>query len=181
MKHTILARGGAAGLAIVLAFSLSACHSGDSSTAAAGATGAPSIQGGDEFCNIAVAALASAGDVTKASTDLVTAMTGNDINALHVASQAVLDNSTQTLHFYSLGADAASDQATKDAFNGLTQFVEQYSVPMGQAGVNAATVPAFSTSIRTLFSDPSLAPLLQNAAGWAQATSAFTKQHCAIN
>ena len=181
MKHTTLARAGAAGMALVLALSLSACRSGDSSTAAAGATGAPSIQGGDEFCNIAVAALASAGDVTKASTDLVTAMTGNDINALHTASQQILDNSTQATHFYTLGATVADDQATKDAFTGLSQFVARYSVPMGQAGVSAATVPAFTTAIRTLFSDPSLTPLLQNVPGWTQATSAFTKQHCAIS
>ena len=136
---------------------------------------------GDEFCNIAVAALASAGDVTKASTDLVTAMTGNDINALHTASQQILDNGTQATHFYTLGATVADDQATKDAFTGLSQFVAQYSVPMGQAGVSAATVPDFTTAIRTLFSDPSLTPLLQNVAGWTQATSAFTKQHCAIS
>jgi len=180
VKQSTLIRASVAGIAIVLALSLSACRSGDSSTGAVGATGAPSIQGGDEFCNIAVAALASAGDVTKASTDLVTAMTGNDINALHTASQQILDNSTQATHFYTLGAAAANDQATKDAFTGLSQFVAQYSVPMGQAGVSAATVPAFTASITTLFSDPALKPLLQNAAGWAQTTSTFTKQHCAI-
>jgi hypothetical protein len=181
VKHTTLARVGIAGIAIVLSLTLAGCRSGDSSTTgAAGTTGAPSIQGGDEFCNIAVAALASAGDVTKASNDLTKAMTGNDVNALHAASQAILDNSAQATHFYSLGASAASDQATKDAFNGLSQFVAQYSVPMGQAGVNAASVPAFVSSITRLFSDPTLKPLLTNAATWAQATSTFTKQHCAI-
>lgn len=187
MNHTRHARASFACASIALTFvlTLAACSSGgDDATSTGGSTvgstDAPDIKGGDKFCDIAVASLAAEGEVNKASEDLTAAMTSNDVNALHAASQAILDNAGAATTFYSLGAAAADDQATKDAFNGLGQFVAEYSIPMGQAGVDAASVPDFTSSITTLFANPDLQPLLANAAGWARATSDFTKQHCAI-
>jgi hypothetical protein len=108
-------------------------------------------------------------------------MTSGDLDALHVASQAVLDNAVLATRFYSLGADAADDQATKDAFNGLADFVANYSIPMGQAGVDAASVPEYTSEITTLFTNPELLPLLENTTGWATTTHDFTVEYCGIS
>jgi hypothetical protein len=189
VKHTSQAHASKVGASIavtfVLALSLSGCSggSGDGGSTAGptvGAMGTPSIQGGDDFCDMAVRALAAEGAVNKASEDLSAAMTSGDLDALHAASQAILDNAAEATTFYALGADVADDQATKAAFDGLGQFVADYSIPMGQAGVDAASVPDYTSSITTLFADPALQPLLGSAAGWAQTTSDFAKAHCAI-
>ena len=184
--NTIHARRiGIAALGAVLTLGLAGCGGGDTDAPIAGPTDevleTPTIVGGDDFCDIAVESLAAEGEVNKASEDLTAAMTSGDIDALHAASQAVLDNSVLATRFYSLGAAAADDQPTKDAFNGLADFVAEYSVAMGQAGVDAATVPEFTASITTLFTNPELQPLLQSAGGWATTTHDFTVAECGIS
>jgi hypothetical protein len=187
VKHTSHPRASFAGasmaVTVVLAFALAGCGGGSDTPVAAGSTDAvddPIIGGGSEFCDIAEESLAAEGAVNQASDDLQAAMTSGDIDALHAASQAVLDNSVLATRFYTLGEAAADDQATKDAFSGLAQFVEEYSVAMGQAGVDAETVPEFTAAITTLFTNPELQPLLQSTTGWATTTHDFTVAECGI-
>ena len=188
MKHTSHPRASKAGASVaitfILTFALAGCGGGSDSPGDGGSTAAvddPIIGGGDEFCDIAVESLAAEGAVNKASDDLQAAMTSGDIDALHAASQAVLDNSVVATRFYTLGEAAADDQETKDAFNGLARFVAEYSVAMGQAGLDAETVPEFMSSITTLFTNPELQPLLQSTTGWATTTHDFTVEECGIS
>lgn len=188
MKHTSHPRASFAGASIavtlVFAFALAGCGGGTDSPGDVGSTAAiddPIIGGGDEFCDIAVESLAAEDEVNKASEDLQAAMNSGDIDALHAASQAVLDNAVLATRFYTLGAAAADDPATKDAFNGLSRFVAEYSVVMGQAGVDAETVPEFMSSMTTLFTNPELLPLLQSTTGWATTTHDFAVEECGIS
>jgi hypothetical protein len=180
-------RVGFAALGAVLALGLAGCGGGGESTDSPSDDSVVSgfettaIAGGDEFCDIAVESLAAEELANKAADDLQAAMTSGDIDALHASSQAVLDNAAVATRFYTLGADAADDQATKDAFNGLARFVAEYSVAMGEAGVNAETVPEFMSSVTTLFTNPELQPLLQSTTGWATTTHDFTVEHCGIS
>jgi hypothetical protein len=185
MNTTHARRIGIAALGAVLTLGLAGCGGDDADPPIAGPTDevleTPTIVGGDEFCDIAVESLAAEGKVNKAAEDLSAAATSGDIDALHAASQAVLDNAVLATRFYSLGADAADDQPTKDAFNGLGDFVANYSIPMGQAGVDAASVPEYTSSITTLFTNPELLPLLQSVSGWATTTHDFTVEYCGIS
>ncbi len=112
--------------------------------------------------------------------DLNTAMSTMDVNALHSAGQGILDHSDQATAFYSAGAAAADDQATKDAFNGMVSFVSDYSVIMGQAAVDADSVPAFMGSVAVILNEPATVPLLSNAGDWATTVKDYTTAHCPL-
>ncbi len=178
-----------------LSLTLSACSggspSGSSSSASSaagpatagateGATTAPTIVASDDFCANAIAAVAAADDFSAAMNDLNTAMSSNDINALHTAGQALMDHSDQATAFYAAGAAAADDQATKDAFNGMVSFVSDYATLMGQAAVDAASVPAFMGAVATIIADPATVPLMSNAGDWATTIKDFTTAHCSL-
>ncbi len=151
--------------------------------AAAGTTAgttAGTPQGSDDFCAMAIDAVAAADELSAGMKDLDTAMSSNDIDALHKAGRAIVDYSPQATAFYKAGANAAEDQATKDAFNGMTDFVSKYSVLMGQAAVDATSVSSFMVAVATILNDPDTVPLLTQAADWANTVKDFSTTHCSL-
>ncbi len=195
MKRTSSARAGITGAAIILTLILAGCGGGSSTpsgdatvgvTAAAtggattDATAAPSILASDDFCAMAVDAIAAADDLAAGTNELNTAMSTNDVEALHSAGHAILDHSDQATAFYAVGATVADDQATKDAFDGMTTFVADYSVRMGQAAVDATSVPAFMTAVTSIIADPATTPLLTSTGEWATTVKDFATQHCSL-
>jgi hypothetical protein len=183
--HTIHSRRvGMAALGAVLTLGLAGCGGGGTDSPSEDSTASgfepPAIAGGDDFCDAAASSLASAEGVTEASDDLSAAMTSGDIDALHAAGQAVLDNSAEASAFYALGAEEADDPAVKAAFTGLSEFVANYSVPLGEAGVASETSAEFLTAITVLFANPELQPLLEGAPGWATNAHDFTVERCGL-
>jgi hypothetical protein len=191
--HTIHTRRvGIAALGAVFTLGLAGCggagESTDSPTDDSIVSGfeTTAIAGGDEFCDIAVESLAAEGEVNAAADQLTAALSdaelqaSGDVGPLHDAGQQVVDNAALGVKFYDLGASAATDPAVKDAFTGLSSFVTNYSIPMGQLGVDATTYPEFLASLTQLFTDPELQPLLQSVSGWAATAHDFTVERCGI-
>lgn len=192
MKRTSRARAGITGVAIILALVLAGCRdgsgtpSGDAITGSApagatsDATSVPTIAASDDFCATAVDSIAAADDIAAATNDLNTAMSTNDVDALHTAGQAILDHNDQAMAFYAAGASVADDQATKDAFLGMIDFVTDYSTKMGQAAVDAPSVPEFMAAVATIVTDPATTPLLTQAGDWATTVKDYTVAHCSL-
>ena len=107
-------------------------------------------------------------------------MSSNDVTALHTAGQAVLDHNDQAVAFYAAGVQIADDQATKDAFQGMSDFVTEYSSKVGQAAVDAPSVPEYMGAVAAIITDPATTPLLSQAGDWATTVKDYTVAHCSL-
>ena len=92
----------------------------------------------------------------------------------------IVDNGNDAVVFYDLGATVADDPEVQEAFTGLSGFVTNFSIPMGEAAASATDYQDFIGEITTLFADPALQPLLTNASPWATTTHDFIVERCGI-
>ena len=186
-----------------VALSLSACSAASPSSASAptpsggGATpsatksapavlgpAAPTVAASGDFCGESVAALAASATMSSATDELSNAMSdpaaisGNDLSALRTAGQAILDSSTASGAYFAHGALIADDQATKDAFTGLSSFVTGYEIPLAHAGPDSQSYGEFVTRVLAVINDSSLTTLADSAAGWTATARAFTATKC---
>jgi len=194
MTHTTpRSRALAIGLAAIIGLSLGACSSSDASTTpTSGMTStagpdAPNLAGGGDFCDNAIASLAAANDIQSSTDDLgnafsdPSALASGDMTKIHEYSQAILDSSTATRAFYEAGASSATDPAAKEAFDGLLSFVDQYALPVAQAGLDADSMMAYATTVSALVQDPEVQSLLQKVSGWATTAATYTQEQCGIS
>ncbi len=189
------------GVVAILGLSLGACSGGDPSesnpsddgTAADGTTvtttGATdgdtsNVAAGGDFCAAVLASADAAGQMESDTNDLndvlrdPSALTSGDMTGIHAQSQAILDSAKVTAAFYETGAATADDPAAKEAFLGMSSFVNQYSIPLAEAGLEADSLLEYSASLTTLLSDPNLQTLLQQVSGWAVTVSDYTQKKC---
>ena len=182
-----------------LSLTLGAC-SGDSSSESA-ATGssaadpattstpessAPNAAANGDFCSQAIDSIAASNHMTNATDGLNTTLsdptsfTSDDMTPIHELSQAIMDSATVSAGFYAAGAAHATDPDAKAAFNGLSDFVDQYSVPLAQAGLNATSMTEYATSATMMLADPDVMDLLTQASGWAATVADYTQRECNI-
>lgn len=148
----------------------------------------PAISGGDPFCDLAVQSLAAAEGVTQASDDLNAIMSdpeffsgGGDIDGLHTAGEKIIANGQDSIELYDLGATVADDPEVQAAFTGMSDFIEMYSIPLGQAASSASSGQEFFGTIQSLFTNPEMQTLLQSTPGWATTTHDFIVERCGID
>ena len=145
---------------------------------------APTIAGAGDFCGMSVAALAAFANMSAANDDLNSAMSdpaaisGTDLSALRTAGQAILDSSTPSAPFFAEGTKVAGDQATKDAFTGLSKYVSAYETPLAHAGLDSQSYGEFVTRVLAVINDTSLTALADNAAAWTETARAFAAAKC---
>ena len=187
--------GAVAGLTLALA----ACSGGsssdsptsDSTAADSAATGtptssAPDVSASGDFCSQAIDSIAASNDMTDATDHLNTTLSdptlfaSGDLTPIHELSQAIMDSATVSAGFYAAGAEHATDPNAKAAFNGLSDFVDQYSVPIAQAGLDATSMTEYATNVTTMLGDPDVQALLPQAADWAATVADYTAQECDI-
>lgn len=122
--------------------------------------------------------------MTTATDNLSTAMndpaaiSGTDLSALRTAGQAILDNSTVSAAYFAEGMRIADDQATKDAFSGLSDFVAKYEVPLGHAGLDSASYGEFVTRVLAVVGDSTLSALADKSTAWGTTIQTFTTAKC---
>jgi len=193
----------AASVTAAVAMALSAC-SGASQTSSAAPTSsagaatpsatssappilgpaAPTIAIAGDFCDLSVAGLAALATMSAATDDLDSAMSdpaaigGTDLSALRTAGQAIVDNSAPSATFLAEGSRVAGDQATKDAFTGLSRYVSAYENPLAHAGLDSQSYGEFVTRVLAVINDSSLTALADGAAAWTETTRAFAAAKC---
>ncbi len=147
---------------------------------------APDSAANSDFCSQAIDSIAASNNMTDATDGLNTTLSdptifaSGDMTPIHELSQAILDSANVAAGFYAAGAANADDPDVRAAFNGLSTFVDQYSLPVAQAGLDAASMTEYATSVSTMLGDPDIQALLPKAAGWAATVSTYTQQECNI-
>ncbi len=183
-----------------LSLTLGACSGGGSSDSSSSgsspsdptststqASSAPPVAASGEFCSQSIDSIAASNDMTDATGRLnatlsdPTIFASGDMTAIHELSQAMMDSATVSAAFYAAGAEHATDANAQAAFDGLSDFVNQYSIPVAQAGLDATSMTEYSTSVTTMLGDPDVQALLPQAADWASTVADYTAQECDID
>ncbi len=180
-----------------LSLTLGACSAGSSSSSSTSGSSvadpattsmpessAPNAAASGDFCSQAIDSIAASNNMTDATDGLNTTLSdpaifaSGDMAPIHELSQAIMDSATVSAGFYAAGAEHATDPEAKAAFSGLSNFVDQYSLPVAQAGLDATSMAEYATSVTTMLADPDIQALLPQAAGWAATVANYTKQEC---
>ena len=188
LRHALIA-----GIVLTLGLGVGGCSSAASPASPQASTvpttsvptSAPGASGtkGD-FCSQAIASIAASKEATSATDKLNSEMvdpsnlTSGDMTSIHALSQKVLDSAKVASSFYASGAASADDPDAKAAFEGLSQFISQYSVPLAKAGLDATSMSDYITSVTAMGADPALTPLLKNVPNWAVVVSNYTQKKC---
>jgi len=182
-----------------LSLTLGACSGGGSSSSSTSGSSvadpattsmpessAPNAAASGDFCSQAIDSIAASNNMTDATDGLNTTLSdptifaSGDMTPIHELSQAIMDSATVSAGFYAAGAEHATDPEAKAAFSGLSTFVDQYSLPVAQAGLDATSMAEYATSVTTMLADPDIQALLPQAADWAATVADYTKQECNI-
>ncbi len=147
---------------------------------------APNVAANGDFCSQAIDSVAASNRMTEATDALnvtladPTSFASGDITPIRELSQAMMDSATVAAGFYAAGAAHASDPDARAAFGGLSDFVDQYSVPLARAGLDATSMTEYATSVTTMLTDPGVQALLPQASGWAATVADYTQRECGM-
>jgi hypothetical protein len=179
----------AAAIAVTLPL-LSACSGGGDAPGATDAprddtaTAAPTIdiEGGDAFCDLAVAQIPIAEDIEAKSADIQTLVpqlvTGGGLDELHQWGDDMAGLTTTVVAFYDEATPMVDDPAAQQSFVDMRAFVNDYSLGLARIAQAAATSADFVTQMAEFTQEPGVQEAMTRGPGAAQEVRAYIDERC---
>jgi hypothetical protein len=178
----------AAAIAVTLPL-LSACSGGGDAPGATDAprdtaTAAPTIdiEGGDAFCDLAVAQIPIAEDIDAKSAEIQTLVpqlvTGGGLDELHQWGDDMADLTTTVVAFYDEATPMVDDPAAQQSFVDMRAFVNDYSLGLARIAQEAATSADFVTQMAEFTQEPGVQEAMTRGPEAAQEVRAYIDERC---
>ena len=122
--------------------------------------GAPTIAGGDEFCDLAVASVpvgtAIEAQTADMSTRIVEALGAGDMATINAWGSELAGLDEQMLQFYADARPYIEGDSVEGAWNLMEQFTRDYSLAVAQEAANATDPTSFTARLGEIVQDPEI-------------------------
>jgi hypothetical protein len=147
-----------------------------------GVSAAPDIDGGDPFCDLAVAQIPIAEDIESKSGEIQALVpllvTGSGLEELHQWGDDMAGLTTTVVAFYDEATPLVDDPAAQQSFVDMRAFVNDYSLGLAQIAQNSASPGDFVAEMAAFTQEPGVQEAMTRGPEAAQEVRAYIDERC---